>query len=382
MSLLNTKTGYTTPWHCSVALLANGEWVSAPMGDFQNDPRLELVHENDQPSYYKEKVHDSNTLSISETSASYLKPRARFSGTLSGYSSPSLASLNSGISSPNAQSPDTSFGETSRTPSEGNSAEKLDESFCIDVVNSSAYGHRLIPQIMDNLAVTDPDRIVFSLASVTETSLDMKDISARDFAKAVDKTAWWLHGQVGKPASIRPIGYIGPHDLRHVLLTYACVKVGYAALFLSPKNNKEGALAVLEATGCDIWVKATEVATVPLVMETMQARTMKLLELPLLDELLHAESTEPFAYTKTFEEATTDPFCFLHTSGSTGVPKPIPWSHGLIGTMDAIRLLPPTEGDGGLEPWTSNWKPGDRIYSSFPMCHVSHIPEMSAMDTH
>ena len=53
------------------------------------------------------------------------------------------------------------------------------------------------------------------------------------------------------------------------------------------------------------------------------------------------------------------------------MPKPIAWSHGLIGTMDAVRLLPPTEGDNGLVPWTSDWKEGDRIYSSFPMSHVS-----------
>ncbi|KAF2216499.1 hypothetical protein CERZMDRAFT_93789 [Cercospora zeae-maydis SCOH1-5] len=34
ISLLNTNTGFTTPWHCSVALMANGEWLSAPKGDF------------------------------------------------------------------------------------------------------------------------------------------------------------------------------------------------------------------------------------------------------------------------------------------------------------------------------------------------------------
>lgn len=99
---------------------------------------------------------------------------------------------------------------------------------------------------------------------------------------------------------------------------------------------------------------------------------MQVLELPTLDDLLDADGVEAFSYTKTWAEAANDPFCFLHTSGSTGVPKPIPWSNALIGTMDAIRLLPPTEGDGGLEPWTRDWSEGDRIYSSFPMSHVSN----------
>ena len=97
---------------------------------------------------------------------------------------------------------------------------------------------------------------------------------------------------------------------------------------------------------------------------------MTVLELPAIDELLNIADVKPFAYNKTFDESINDPFCILHTSGTTGVPKPISWTHGLIGTMDAVRLLPPTEGDGGLMPWTDNWNDGDRIYSSFPMSHV------------
>ena len=142
------------------------------------------------------------------------------------------------------------------------------------------------------------------------------------------------------------------------------------ALFLSPKNSTEGALAVLEVAKCNIWVKPREQTYLPLVEDFLQQRSMKILDLPEIDELLDAESTEFFPYKKTFDEASQDPFCILHTSGSTGLPKPVSWSHGLIGTMDAVRLLPPTEGDDGLAPWTSLWKEGDRIYSSFPMSHV------------
>lgn len=99
---------------------------------------------------------------------------------------------------------------------------------------------------------------------------------------------------------------------------------------------------------------------------------MVILQLPGLEELLDAETAEPFPFQKTFEEAVDEPFCITHTSGTTGIPKPISWTHGLIGTLDAVRLLPPTEGDHGLAPWTDNWNEGDTIYSSFPMSHVSY----------
>ncbi|KAF5593543.1 transferase family [Fusarium subglutinans] len=200
-----------------------------------------------------------------------------------------------------------------------------------------------------------------------------QDISARAFANAVNKTAWWLYSQIGENNVVQTAAYIGPQDdLRHVLLTYACVKVGCTALFLSPRNSIEGALAVLEAAKCSTWVKPYGYSC-PLADDILQKRSIKVLILPELDEMLNADPITLYPYDKTFEEASGDPFCLLHTSGSTGLPKPITWSHGLIGTMDAVRLLPRVEGDDGLLPWTDNWNEGDRIYSSFPMSHGAGI---------
>ncbi|KAI8937883.1 hypothetical protein NX059_005570 [Plenodomus lindquistii] len=241
------------------------------------------------------------------------------------------------------------------------------------LANPPEIGRRLLPQIVDNLASTDPDRIIYSITSLNDDLLSFHDITARQFAIAVDKTAWWLVDQLGASASIQPVGYIGQHDIRHILLTYACVKAGYSALFLSPKNTVEGALAVLDAAHCNIWVQSKEQSSVPLVREFLQKRELRLLQLPEVDELIDARIQKPFPYSKAFDEVMQEPFCILHTSGTTGVPKPVSWSHGLIGTMDAIRLLPPTEGDYGLPPWSRDWNEGDTIYSSFPMSHGAGI---------
>lgn len=158
----------------------------------------------------------------------------------------------------------------------------------------------------------------------------------------------------------------------HCQVTYTVG--GDQALFLSAKNSTEGALAVLQAAKCNIWVKPHG-PSYPLVDDLLKQRDMQVLDLPELDELLAVEGAEPYPFYKTFDEASQEPFCLLHTSGSTGLPKPIVWSHALIGTMDAVRLLPPTEGDGGMVPWTDNWNDCDRIYSSFPMSHVSTSPQ-------
>ncbi|KAF5579085.1 ABC1 transport [Fusarium pseudoanthophilum] len=54
LSLLNTKSGFTTPWHCSVVLMADGEWLSGLTVDFKADRLLELVEEDGRPSYFRE----------------------------------------------------------------------------------------------------------------------------------------------------------------------------------------------------------------------------------------------------------------------------------------------------------------------------------------
>lgn len=81
------------------------------------------------------------------------------------------------------------------------------------VKTSTKYGKRLIPQILDSLASAEPDRIIYSVAKFLDDSHEFRHVSARTFARAVDKTAWWLQNQVGKPPLIQTIGYIGPREL-------------------------------------------------------------------------------------------------------------------------------------------------------------------------
>jgi hypothetical protein len=95
--------------------------------------------------------------------------------------------------------------------------------------NTQAYGKRLIPHILDSLARSEPDRVIYSLASFSDHTAHFQTITAGAFAKAVDKTAWFLHDQLKRrneaqengngerqdtsKKGIMPIGYIGPRKL-------------------------------------------------------------------------------------------------------------------------------------------------------------------------
>lgn len=128
----------------------------------------------------------------------------------------------------------------------------------VGIAKSAHYGNRLIPQILDGLASAEPGRILYSVAKSSDISQGFRDVSARAFTKAVDKTAWLLRRELGESPEMRAVGYIGPRkflstrargswgvwalapasdsslstdethlhldDLRQILLTYACIK--------------------------------------------------------------------------------------------------------------------------------------------------------------
>ena len=57
-----------------------------------------------------------------------------------------------------------------------------------------------------------------------------------------------------------------------------------------------------------------------------------------LDHLLSTSGVQPYLYEKTFEEAKHDPIVISHTSGTTGMPKPIVWTHAIAATIDAHMI--------------------------------------------
>lgn len=72
------------------------------------------------------------------------------------------------------------------------------------------YGRRLVITIVDEMARNNPERVVYSIATSHDISKGLRDINARDFANAVNRTAWWLESELGKGSLFPTVGYIGP----------------------------------------------------------------------------------------------------------------------------------------------------------------------------
>lgn len=136
-------------------------------------------------------------------------------------------------------------------------------------------------------------------------------------------------------------------------------------LLPSPRNSIEGLLSLLDATKCSFLASAPEAK----VDHILEQRTMQHHIIKTFDDWLATESVAHYPYKKAFEEAAHDPFIVIHTSGSTGLPKPVTLTQGGLATVDAQHLMPPSNGylaqvavPGARGPET--------IFSALPPFHV------------
>ena len=90
-----------------------------------------------------------------------------------------------------------------------------------------------------------------------------------------------------------------------------------------------------------------------------------------LNDLLEVEAPL-FPFRPNFDEAVRQPIVVLHSSGSTGLPKPVVMTHGSFNIMDNDRNFPTVPGrkNHDFTRWDFDGTPG-RIYDSFPPFHLA-----------
>lgn len=90
-------------------------------------------------------------------------------------------------------------------------------------------GKRLIAHYIHQLAIDEPDRVCMSIPLTSEPRDGFKDLTFFDLDKAIDVASFWIeeHFGTGKDFECNLIAYIGPHDLRYIILTIAAIKTGH-----------------------------------------------------------------------------------------------------------------------------------------------------------
>ncbi|KKY30833.1 putative nonribosomal peptide synthetase [Diaporthe ampelina] len=237
--------------------------------------------------------------------------------------------------------------------------------------NPTPYGRRLLPTLIDEVSSQDPDRECFQVPRSSEPSDGWRVLTWKDMANAVNRCAHRIVELCGTPEkdSFPTIAYIGPNDVRYIVMMVAAVKAGYTAMFISPRNSKEGQLGLFDKTGCNILAFAGSHKET--VQPWLAEREMQAVEVSPLDAWFPEEQVPHFPYNKTFDEAEWDPFLVLHTSGSTGLPKPIIVRQGMWSANDGFHNLPLWEGRNvSLREWADRSK---RHFIPMPLFHIAGL---------
>ncbi|KUI66302.1 Linear gramicidin synthase subunit D [Cytospora mali] len=185
---------------------------------------------------------------------------------------------------------------------------------------------KLWPQLVDHLARERPNT-AYGLWPVASDSYDegFHTITYGQLSNIVNGLAWWIVKQLGpgNDAQQEVLTYIGPNDVRLTAMILASVKAGFVLFLTSPRNSPAAQRSLFEALKCRTLI--TSDSRLPSVLPIIDVVAPRCLTIPSVDELLK-ESFPPFAYDKAFEAGRWDPLFVLHTSGSTGMPKPLVWT--------------------------------------------------------
>ncbi|KAK4693808.1 hypothetical protein P7C71_g3655, partial [Lecanoromycetidae sp. Uapishka_2] len=93
-------------------------------------------------------------------------------------------------------------------------------------VETPAYGRRLIASRIDELARTDPERVWVSIPSAHPRD-GFRDITWAAGANAINCAAWWIKSELGLGQGLPTIAYMGPQDIRYLIILVAAIKTGY-----------------------------------------------------------------------------------------------------------------------------------------------------------
>lgn len=140
-------------------------------------------------------------------------------------------------------------------------------------------------------------------------------------------------------------------------------------------NSLAGHLNLLGQCHCENIISARGIN----INDILSSHPMRHIAMPELNELLSEEVVPHFPYEKTFEQAKLHPYLVLHTSGSTGLPKPIVFNHAFISAVDAtLNLIPEaSKGRAILRKSIEHAEPV-RIFSPFAPFHVISATQMMA----
>ncbi|KAI6277870.1 hypothetical protein MCOR14_004263 [Pyricularia oryzae] len=239
---------------------------------------------------------------------------------------------------------------------------------CIDM--AAEMDQTLLPDRLEQLAAQEPDRIWVSYAVSQDVARDgFRNLTLAQYARAVDRLAWHIESTMGRSSTFSTFLYFGLTDVRYAIVLLAAIKTGHKVLFCSHFNSTYFNQSVCDRTGCDVLLHSEGVEST--IEPLLQARPMRAIQAPTLESLVEPEGqVERYPYSKEFSVGVDEPMFVTHTSGTTGLPKPVTMTQRSLVIASAWDKVPDLDGKPPVE---KVMRKGRRCFMGFPLFQFSGV---------
>ncbi|CEN60488.1 hypothetical protein ASPCAL02925 [Aspergillus calidoustus] len=209
---------------------------------------------------------------------------------------------------------------------------------------STNRGKRILISALEHRAKNEPHSPWMSVpVDDQDLSRGYRDITYKQVNNAANHTAHWLAQNLPKSSEpFQAFAYAGPKDLRYQLLALAAAKLQKVLVLPSPLVTAEAQLRILAKKRCTIYLRPASMADhVTAILHGTSH--IQAIEVPGIEECFREEEAETITYSKTWDEGKDDPWLVYHTSGTTGSPKPVTYTHYMMAGVDIAASLPGEE---------------------------------------
>ncbi|KAK2802567.1 putative NRPS-like protein biosynthetic cluster [Onygenales sp. PD_10] len=220
---------------------------------------------------------------------------------------------------------------------------------------------------VDRLKETNPTQLFCIHPVSSDISQGWRNVTMKDLSRAMDYMCDWIEKNVTSSSAGETLAYMGANDVRYVAFFLACMKLGHTALLLSSRNSLQASSHVMAKTDCSKIVFTVERERQ--INELRNAHpALDVWNMPDLWDVF-GDIDVPVYPTKDlpFNDVEDDVGIIIHSSGTTGLPKPVPLTHGYWATTGALPYAstPP----GRLLGAYCAARPGDLTLTMSPFFH-------------
>nr|KAI5459480.1 hypothetical protein BGZ63DRAFT_491818 [Mariannaea sp. PMI_226] len=160
-----------------------------------------------------------------------------------------------------------------------------------------------------------------------------EEVTFQRIHHATNRACWFLMNHL--PVGVESFCWIGKSDWRYAIWMLAAIKTGKTVIFPSFKNRPKANMRLFESTKAQALIYDPEATDSLKPLLDLTREIMPIIPGLTWQEMAGTQDVEEFPFTAKLDDVRSKPFLAIHTSGTSGHPKPVYWNHDAVNSAFA-----------------------------------------------